>query len=338
LRLQYAALRTVQRNAGQRAPQSGGMERPRGADVPLWRVVSGDRRGVRPRLGPAIRPRPLAGRYNASGVGLSKAADVGCVRRSPAGSRGLIQLDRPGGAETGEVIDAGPPLVAHRRHRRVPRHPEVPGRLGDRVLRRAHTASDLGPGSLGEHGPGGDLIAPLGPRARRARRLGAAPQALGPHQHHRPIRQRQITDHHPPPPMADRPHTTERAQARSSVVSTASHHSPRRHLAAGRTPRTRRVRAARRRRYRHVPSGASCRCSRWTAASIARPLTAPRGPSITQRSADTPPRFNAESRQSWSTSPGVCSRDTYVLVGSSNSPKGCARSGGGVSPIGRTAR
>jgi hypothetical protein len=56
-------------------------------------------------------------------------------------------------------------------------------------------AADLRAGPLGQHRPRGDLVALFGPGARQASRLGAAPHALGPHQHHRPIRQRQVAHH-----------------------------------------------------------------------------------------------------------------------------------------------
>jgi hypothetical protein len=87
----------------------------------------------------------------------------------------------------------------------------------------------------------------------------------------------------------------DRHHARSSVVSTARTNRRWRRRADEHRQRTQPARATPRRRYRRVPSGASCRCSRWTAASIARPLTAPADPLSLSPSADTPPRFNAES-------------------------------------------
>ena len=97
------------------------------------------------------------------------------------------------------------------------RGPRSPGPSGRRSTPLGPTAGDLGSGSLGEHGPAGDLVGLLGPRAQRASRFGAAPQALGPHQHDRPTRRR-------PSPTART--TQDGHQARCSVVSTASHHSP----------------------------------------------------------------------------------------------------------------
>jgi hypothetical protein len=79
------------------------------------------------------------------------------------------------------------------------------------VLGGADPAGDFGAGLLGEHRPGGDLVGLLGPRARRARRPRAAPDALGPHQHHRPVRQRQIPHLHSPAAVPDRPNPAGRA-------------------------------------------------------------------------------------------------------------------------------
>jgi hypothetical protein len=90
-------------------------------------------------------------------------------------------------------------------HARTPRSPGPPGRPS---APRAHPAGDLGAGPLGQHGPRGDLVGLLGPRTGQARRLRAAPQSLGPHLHHRPIRQGQVPDHHPATTVPDRLHTT----------------------------------------------------------------------------------------------------------------------------------
>jgi hypothetical protein len=72
--------------------------------------------------------------------------------------RGLVQPDRAGSTEAGQVIDAGPAVITHRCHRRVPRHPEVPGRLGHGVLFGPDTTGDLAPGPLSEHRPGRNLV------------------------------------------------------------------------------------------------------------------------------------------------------------------------------------
>jgi hypothetical protein len=76
------------------------------------------------------------------------------------------------------------------------------------------------------------------------------------------------------PPAPHRPRTR-RARPWSRSPATTRHWLPQ---AATRSPRTRRARPARTRRYRRVASGASCRCCRRTAASIARPLSAPADP------------------------------------------------------------
>jgi hypothetical protein len=67
--------------------------------------------------------------------------------------------------------------------------------------------SDRRPSPLGQHGPWRDLLGLLQPGPGRTRRLGAALQALGPRQHHRPICERQIPHHDPAAAMADRSHT-----------------------------------------------------------------------------------------------------------------------------------
>jgi hypothetical protein len=156
-----------------------------------------------------------ASRQNIDQTTLVEVDDPGHQQRRALGGggeeRGLIQPDRSWGTEAGEVIDSGSTVVARCGPSPHARTPEVPGGLGDRVLCRADPVGDLSPGALGEHRPRGDLVGLFGPRARRAPRLRAAPQALGPHQHHRPIRQRQVTDHHPAPAMAPRSHTTGRA-------------------------------------------------------------------------------------------------------------------------------
>lgn len=49
--------------------------------------------------------------------------------------RGLVQPDRPRSAEAGEVVHVWAAVVAHCGHRRVPRHPEVPGGPSEPALR-----------------------------------------------------------------------------------------------------------------------------------------------------------------------------------------------------------
>ena len=119
--------------------------------------------------------------------------------------RCLIEPDGGGCAEAGQVIDPGPAMVTHGRHRRVPGHAEVPGRLRDGVLLRADPPADLCPRPFGQDRPWGDLVDLLGPRRRWAGRLGAAPQALGPHQPDRPASDRKIAHDDPAAAVADRP-------------------------------------------------------------------------------------------------------------------------------------
>ena len=117
--------------------------------------------------------------------------------------RGLVQPDRRRCPETGQVIDAGLAVIPHRGHGRVPAHPEALRRPGDGLLTEPDPAGDLGSGPLGEHRPRGDLVGLLRPGPHRAGRLRAAPQPLGPHQHHRPIGDRQIPHLDPAAAVAD---------------------------------------------------------------------------------------------------------------------------------------
>ena len=68
---------------------------------------------------------------------------VGCQKRR------LIDPQRCGSAEAGQVIDPRLAVVAHRGHRRVPAHPERAGHLGDRPAELTDQAAHLGPGPLG---------------------------------------------------------------------------------------------------------------------------------------------------------------------------------------------
>jgi hypothetical protein len=139
--------------------------------------------------------------------------------------RGLIQTQRGGRPEPGQMIDPRPAVVAHRRHGGVPGHPEAAGDLGARPARFADEAADLGTGPLGQRRPGRDLIDLLGPRRDLAVRIGTPPGPLGPHQHHRPIRHGQVADLDRAPAVADGPRPQPSQPTTSAVVSTASHHS-----------------------------------------------------------------------------------------------------------------
>ncbi len=122
--------------------------------------------------------------------------------------RMLIYPQRPGSAEPGQMIDPWAAVVAHRGHGSVPANPEVTGHLRHRVPRLTHETADLGSGPLGQRRPRRDVVDLLGPRAHRAIRVRATPQALGPHQHHRPIGHRQIPHLQPPAAVAHRPRAT----------------------------------------------------------------------------------------------------------------------------------
>ena len=181
----------------------------------------------------------------------------GRVLRGPSEERRLVEPDRAGGAEAGRVIDAGPAVIAHRGHRRVPRHAEVPRGLGDGVLSGTETMSDLRPSPLGQHGPWRDLlglsdqvrVAHAG-SAQRHKRLahtsttGRSASGRSP-----------TTTRRRPWPIARTPQDSPRSDPRWSPPRATTRRSPRR--APGRTRRTRRAQAALTHRYRRVPSGAS---------------------------------------------------------------------------------
>ncbi len=121
--------------------------------------------------------------------------------------RGLVDADRRRRSQPGEVIDTRRAVISNRSHRRMPAHPEVPGRLSHAVTLRADPASDLGSSPLSQHRPRSDLIRLLGPRAHPTVGLCASPAPLAPHHHRRPPRHRQIPHDHGPPAMTDRPAT-----------------------------------------------------------------------------------------------------------------------------------
>ena len=135
----------------------------------------------------------------------------------------LIEAQRPGGAEPGQMIDPGAAVVAHRRHGGVPANPEAACHLRDGAPRLTHEPADLCPGSLGQRRPRCDVVDLLGPRAHRAVRIRATPQPLGPHQHHRPIGHRQIPHLHPPAAVTHRPGATPLA---ADHVGSRLHHQP----------------------------------------------------------------------------------------------------------------
>jgi len=83
-------------------------------------------------------------------------------------------------------------MITHRPHHRRPADAKVPSDRGDRVGVLAHSSARLIAGPLGQYGPGADGVGLLGPGPCRAPGLGAAPDALAPHQHHRPPADRQV--------------------------------------------------------------------------------------------------------------------------------------------------
>lgn len=173
------------------------------------------------------------------------------------------------------MIHTRPPGVAHRSHRRVPRHREVPGRLSDGVLRGTDPAGDPGPGTFTQHRRGAissdssdHLRAGHAGTPQRHSRLArtstpAGLPAAGPGPRHAGGRDRSLV----------RRRSRTNSGPRWSPPRATTRRSPR--PAAGRPRRTRRARPVPTRRYRRVPSVASWRCSRRAATSRARPLTAP---------------------------------------------------------------
>jgi hypothetical protein len=94
--------------------------------------------------------------------GLGQARGHGC-------GVGLVGVDhhmadprqprrRAGSTEADQVIDPGPAVITHCGHRRVPRHAEVPGRLGHGVLGRLDTTGALAPGRSVSTAWGRDVV------------------------------------------------------------------------------------------------------------------------------------------------------------------------------------
>ncbi len=80
---------------------------------------------------------------------------------------------------------------------------ERPRHLGHGVLLRAHPPADLGASPAGQHRAPGDVGVDLGPGPGGAVGIATAPQAPGPHEHHRPTGHRQVPHVHAAPAVAD---------------------------------------------------------------------------------------------------------------------------------------
>jgi hypothetical protein len=205
--------------------------------------------------------------------------------------RGLSEEPQPGAARAGYLRlahrggrgdRAGSAVVPHRYHGSLPRHPKVRGCLGDGVIR--------GP-TLRVISARAARSAPPGMRSGRILRPTLVPSPPAPGSTtgtwHTPARtagppwqiadhhSAQAMDHHSASTMDHRPHTTGRPPGpvlnslhRSDRLPLASL-SSRAHATNPSSPTSANT------THYPVPYAASCRCSRWTAASIARPLTAP---------------------------------------------------------------
>ena len=182
------------------------------------------------------------------------------------------------------------------------RTPRSPGPLGRRSARRGRPAEQISARARSVSTARGAISSDSSDQVR-------AGQAGSAQRHSRlahtsttgrsAIGRSRTTTRRRPWPIARTPQVSH--QARSSI---GLHRQPplaaRRRRGAGRSRRTRRARPAPTRRYRRVPSGASCRCSRRTAASIARPLSAP----VDALSlSDQPTRPHASSRRAWCATP-----------------------------------
>lgn len=132
-------------------------------------------------------------------------------RRARREERGLIQAQRSRCPETGRIINQRGAVFPHGGHRGVPTHPEGESDPSDAVAVLADPPADLGPGPHRERRPRADQLAGLGPRARRALELRTRPDALRPHEAHRPARDRQVPHLHATATVSDRAHPTVRA-------------------------------------------------------------------------------------------------------------------------------
>jgi hypothetical protein len=171
----------------------------------------------------------------------------------------------------------------------------------------ADPQADLRPCALREHRTRRYLAMGRRPGPPVAVRVAAAPQALGPHQHHRPTRDRQIPDLHSPPALPDcpapAPATPDDIGRRLHLeVPLTVHHTLSHDRHGGDADKRGRSFAAA--LHRQGPPDLQS----WSNRRIARPLAAQVDP-LQETAHNTPPRFNAKSR-SWlaGASPPIMSR------------------------------
>jgi hypothetical protein len=183
-----------------------------------------------------LRPQPLGDRPGAASrqhVHQPAGVDVDDARRQQRGGRGrggqerrLVHPDGRRGAHAGEVVDPGPAVVAHRRHGGVPAHAEALGASSHRLLAGAHPAGDLRSGR--------SVSTDRGAMASDSSDHVPISQAASAQRHSRlphtsttgrpPMGRSRTRTRRRPCPTARPPHGGH--QARSLVVSTASHPSP----------------------------------------------------------------------------------------------------------------
>ena len=164
-----------------------------------------------------------------------------------------------GTPQPGQMIDPWAAVVAHRGHGGVPANPEVPGHLRDRVPSLTHPPADLGSGPLGQRRPRRDASTSSDHVPTAQSGIRATPQALGPHQHHRPIGRSADPAPSPPAAVAHRPRATPLA---AHHLGGRLHHQPQLAAHPSWAPTTNPAcRAARSRpRYGASSQGASHRC------------------------------------------------------------------------------
>ncbi|STD17202.1 Uncharacterised protein [Dermacoccus nishinomiyaensis] len=192
-----------------------------------------------------------------------------CVHLAAAA---LDHIQHPGATAGGEVDDAGGepgatpwagvlphvlvhPKAAHplqpvlgiqqwlavgldRAHHGVPPHAEPVGDRLDGVAVAADLLTRPPAGPFGQRRPRRDLRVPLRPRPLRARRFGAPPQPLAPHQQRRPPRRGDVTHQMLTPAVGHRDHPAPRAPGHrlgglhqqlqlTAVLTGGKHHQPR---------------------------------------------------------------------------------------------------------------
>jgi hypothetical protein len=168
--------------------------------------------GNRPATKPAVHRGPGAVGHQVQQPATLQVDQAGDMAgRCSAGGleeAALVQPERGDILQPRGVLHQRAPVVSHRPHDGRPANPQVTSHRRDRVGVLAHPPAGLGPGPLGQHRPGADRIYLLGPGPHPAGRLPAAPDPLGPQEHHRPAADRQVTHPDRAAAMGLGPHAT----------------------------------------------------------------------------------------------------------------------------------